>query len=716
MANYVDLEIGIRRDGDDYAVELRCSHPESNIDVRSGSSLVQFNPTELLKRSIDDASYGKYLTKQLWDNLRSNQDQPSQKTGQSPWEIFVQARGIAQFNKIPLRLQLFIGPNAPELHNLCWEKLCDPLQDWTDLLTNQNVLFSRYLSSLDWSPLRLRRETDLSVLVVVANPDLSKYPSLAQVDVKGELSQAESSLKNISVTALASEKTTTLVPEGKATLENMLAYLSDGYDILYLICHGSLEKDEPILWLENEAGGVDRVSGNRLVARIRKLSLLPRLVILASCQSAGSGRETHSSHERALSALGPRLAEVCIPAVVAMQGNIAMQAVSEFMPTFFRELQNHGQIDLAMAVARSKLLDKSLDWWRPALFMRLKGGRIWYTPGFAGDQQGLQRWPAILNHIEDKRCTPILGPGLSESLLGSHRDLARRWAETYHFPLAPYHREEFPHVAQYLAIYQDPTFLRASLRKYIGQELRQRYPETLDNIPNEAQLNELLKILGAKLRAENPNDPYRVLAELPFKVYINTNPGNLLAEALIAAGKKPRIEICQWNEDIEYPSVYEEEPDYQPDETQPLVYHLFGGFQDLESLVLTEDDYFNYLINVSSRLEKASSGSNDPKALSFAALNRALIQALLFLGFQIEDWNLRVMFRYIMSLPGGFRKKKRKASVAAQIDLEEGNVLEPEHARQYVEDYFQIADINIYWGKTEDFIQELQQHLKGGSS
>ncbi len=58
MANYVDLEIGIRRDGDDYAVELRCSHPESKeTEVRGGYSLVQFDSTELLKRSIDNARY-----------------------------------------------------------------------------------------------------------------------------------------------------------------------------------------------------------------------------------------------------------------------------------------------------------------------------------------------------------------------------------------------------------------------------------------------------------------------------------------------------------------------------------------------------------------------------------------------------------------------------------------------------------------------------------
>ena len=125
-----------------------------------------------------------------------------------------------------------------------------------------------------------------------------------------------------------------------------------------------------------------------------------------------------------------------------------IKTMEEFMPVFFRELQRDGQIDRATSVARGTVRERA-DWWMPVLFMRLKSGRIWYTPGFAGDEQGgLKKWPAVLRNIKRKRCTPILGPGLSEFLLGSRREMARRWAEKYHFPMSPYHREDLPQVAQ----------------------------------------------------------------------------------------------------------------------------------------------------------------------------------------------------------------------------------------------------------------------------
>ena len=85
-----------------------------------------------------------------------------------------------------------------------------------------------------------------------------------------------------------------------------------------------------------------------------------------------------------------------------------------------------------------------------------KSGRIWYAPGFAEEQRRFEKWPALLGNIRsDGRCTPILGPGLTESLLGSRREIAQRWAETYHFPMAPHDREDLPQVAQYLAVNQD---------------------------------------------------------------------------------------------------------------------------------------------------------------------------------------------------------------------------------------------------------------------
>ena len=682
MTSYAELEIGLhRRDAERYQIELRFSRPDSDTDdrlMRGDAVYTRFDWERLRGLTLRHDDYGTLLGENLF-------------AAPEVYVAFDKARAVAQSLDAPLRIRLFIGPSAPELHSLRWETLRDP-QSGDCLLTDQNILFSRYLSSFDWRPVRLRPQSDLRALVVIANPHSSKGEQMTPIDVEAELAQANAGLGEMAMTALASG--------GQATVNNIMAHLRDGYDMLYLVAHGILVENDPWLWLEDEAGQTHRVSGAAFADHLRELAQQPRLVVLVSCQSAGTGQDTEADEEGVLAATGPRLAEAGVPAVIAMQGNLKMKTAAEFLPAFFQELQRDGQIDRAIAAARG-VVREELDWWMPVLFMRLKSGRLWYAPGFAEDQKGLEKWPALLQSIEKRRCTPILGPELTETLLGSRREIARRWAETYHFPMAPHECEELPQVAQYLAIDQDPMFPRESLMDYLRQELFHRYGNMLPETVRKAPLDDLIRTVGAQRLEHDPAKSYRILAELPFPMYINTNPSHLLADALTTAGKEPRVELCRWSDYIEYPSIYEEEPDYQPDEQHPLVYHLFGRFEDLESVVLTEDDYFDYLLGVAR--------NND---LIPADVRRALADtALLFLGFQMNDWNFRVLFRSIMSREGGGRRK-RYAHVAAQITPEEGRILEPERARRYLEKYFQDARISIYWGSADDFVQELHQHWK----
>ena len=187
-------------------------------------------------------------------------------------------------------------------------------------------------------------------------------------------------------------------------------------------------------------------------------------------------------------------------------------------------------------------------------------------------------------------------------------------------------------------------------------------------------------------------------------IYITTIPSNLLADALVAAGKQPVVELCRWNDDVEQiPSIFDadREPDYRPTPERPLVYHLFGRLSEPDSLVLTEDDYFDYLIGVTSR--------ND---LIPAVVRRGLADsALLFLGFDLDDWDFRVVFRSLMSQEGRNRRSKY-AHVAAQIDPESSRITEAEGARRYLEEYFGDADISIFWGSVADFGRELAQRMR----
>ena len=91
--------------------------------------------------------------------------------------------------------------------------------------------------------------------------------------------------------------------------------------------------------------------------------------------------------------------------------------------------------------------------------------------------------------------------------------------------------------------------------------------------------------------------------------------------------------------------------------------------------------------------------------------------ALLFLGFQMEDWSFRVLFRSILNEDRRQRRREHK-SVAVQITPEEGTLL-PDRAHRYLIEYFQGADMGIYWGSADDFAKELGQRWQpkdaGGS-
>jgi SIR2-like domain/CHAT domain len=416
----------------------------------------------------------------------------------------------------------------------------------------------------------------------------------------------------------------------------------------------------------------------------------------------GGGDDARTSDAGALAALGPGLAEAGIPAVLAMQGDVTIATMAEFMPVFFRELQRDGQIDRAVASARGAVRGRA-DWYVPVLFMRLRGGSLWYKPGFEEGAQ-LTNWPAALRQIQSRHWTPILGPGLTDVLLGSRREIAQRWAETFHFPMAPHNREDLPQVAEFLAINQKAEmFPHNELISYLRSDLLERYrdelPEELrerkvDELPAD-HLAKLISTIGSQRRKRIPAEPFAVLARLPVPIYVTAAQNDLIFDALRDAGKEPRVDFCRWHDGlIEFPTI---EPDFRPDPQHPLVYHLFGSLHQPESLVLTEDNYFDFLIGMKK--------NNDfiPGVVKRAIADTGLV----FLGFQLDDWNFRVMFRAIMDQEGGRGRRSMYAHVAAQIDPEEGRILEPRGARAYLESYFTESAISIYWGSPDDFARDL---------
>lgn len=271
---------------------------------------------------------------------------------------WAEARGASTQRRIRLLL------DAPELNAIPWELLRDAGHAGA-LAANRATPFSRYLPvSAAWGqPVQTR---PLRVLAVIANPeDLEDY-NLAPLDVTAERAALEA--------ALAESTVHLRVMEPPVTLARIEAALQEGYHILHYVGHGmfSARRQQAALYMQDAQGMTAVVREEPFAAMLARQSEPPRLVLLMACQSA-----TRATAD-AFRGLGPSLVKVGVPAVVAMQDQVAVAAARQFGQAFYRSLAQHGTVDLAMNAARSALLtDEHADAAVPVLFMRMRAGQLW---------------------------------------------------------------------------------------------------------------------------------------------------------------------------------------------------------------------------------------------------------------------------------------------------------------------------------------------------
>jgi hypothetical protein len=670
---YAELAIGLHRSpGEAYQVELRFTDPESEAEVPPEKGPAALDPAALLALQQDPRAYGEALAAQVFAD-------PAVRG------LYDRAKAAVEASGRFLRLRLLVGPSAPELNGLRWELLCDPAAR-APLATSEKTLFSRFMASRDMRPVMLRRKADLAALIAVAAPSgLDRY-QLAAVDLDGEIARAREGLGSIRSTVLGKDE--------PLTLDRLVSGLRDGVDVVYLVCHGALVRGEvPWLFLQDEEGKVARVEGAALAGRIGELAAPPRLAVLASCESGGTADGSTQS------ALAPLLAEAGVTAVVCMQGQVSMETVKKLTPVFFSELAKDGQIDRALAVARGAVRGRP-DAWMPALYLRLKSGRLWFQPGFAGgagDEEQFKKWRSIAGSVRQGRSVPILGPDIGEHLYGTARERADRLA-AHGFPLEPHEHPDLAQVAQYLAVTESRGYARDAVADQLKAEIRRRFPD----LAAEPKLFEAL--VKSTQGDGGEDDPFRILAGLAASLYVTASPDPVLLLSLLAAGRKPKPLYCKWRKTRDnHPA----EPPYEgiPEVASPVVYYPFGVSRkgEEDSLVLTEDDYLDYLI-----------AAAESKLIPTVVRGTVVRSSLLFLGFTLEDLSFRVLFRLIMSLDGSSQLGDY-AHVGVQIDPEAHSQIDPEHAREYLEDYLctgrDAPKIEIYWGTAADFLKELRDQL-----
>jgi len=279
-------------------------------------------------------------------------------------------------------------------------------------------------------------------------------------------------------------------------------------------------------------------------------------------------------------------------------------------------------------------------------------------------------WDRLLGRIKEGKCTPFLGAGAAYGILPLGADIAKDWAEHYKYPFKD-SNTDLARVAQFLAIDQDGMFPKESIIKKFKDVKEPNYTE--------------------------PDEPHGLLADFGLPIYITTNYDNFMVQALRNKKFKPVQESCRWNSILKKKVSVFDDRNFKPSKENPVVYHLHGFLEEPESLVLTEDDYLDFLVNVSKDADIIPSAIQESLAKT----------SLLFIGYKLADVNFRVLLRGII---GYLEKSLTRSHISVQLMPGGDSVSqnEKDKAQAYLDEYFKKIDIKVYWGTSRDFTKELR--------
>ncbi len=240
-----------------------------------------------------------------------------------------------------------------------------------------------------------------------------------------------------------------------------------------------------------------------------------------------------------------------------------------------------------------------------------------------------REWTLLITRIKSGECTPFLGAAASYPLLPLGGKIASDWAEKYDYPLQD--SENLPKVSQFMALQFDPAFPKGAMRDYLQERLS--LSSSVPNFDNKYQI-------------------HRVLAELPLPMYLTTNYDDFMSMALTHAGKMDHVcDYCRWNAELlEKPRKLL--PDFDPTPGQPLVYHLHGILDEPESIVVTEDDYIEFVRKIK------------PEDLPHRIVRAFAATSLLFLGHRLEDFSFRTVYKGLIDATS---RVNRRQSISVQL-------------------------------------------------
>ena len=331
----------------------------------------------------------------------------------------------------------------------------------------------------------------------------------------------------------------------------------------------------------------------------------------------------------------------------------------------------------------------------------------------------------ILDSNFDGDVDKIGVPGADQ--LTIEEELATEWAEEIEYPLPD--NFKLARVAQFNRVVKSLTdeYAKSKYLNFLKDTLLQIASNDETVVPviesekmwdrlEDLSFSHIAHELGYPKFNSIKQDSLRTLAKFPLPIYVTTSYYNFLERLLQGEGKLPQTQICFCSSD-ELPANLKEEhkpdPNLEPTVERPLVFHLFGLEDYPESLVLSEDDYFDFLVEFSKQLSEVKSSNQPPENRIIPPYLQGHLarSPLLLLGYRPQDWDFRVLFRGIIITAQ--ETVKRDFGVAIQFDPEQQGIEDAKNAQTYLEKYFGKANFAVRWGNTDSFIKELWRAWNG---
>lgn len=278
-------------------------------------------------------------------------------------------------------------------------------------------------------------------------------------------------------------------------------------------------------------------------------------------------------------------------------------------------------------------------------------------------------WQFLLERINDQNCTPIIGPGIYSDIF-PFKSLIQDWSRHPRYPFTDL--SNLTLAAQFRSVFWDSIDPKNKIIK---------------------RLTEL-----ATPNFGNANEPHRILANLPLRYYITTNYDDFMFKALQFRNKQPRRDMCRWDDPQRCEELSIFKTGYIPDVANPVAFHLYGYSYNKKSLVLTEDDYLDFLANVSKY-----------PALIPPIVQEAFTDAsILLLGYRLDDWNFRILFRTLVNY---LKISPYKVHLSVQLSPlgEEAPQEQKRKAQKYFKRYLKNHNIRVSWKTCQQFVEELKR-------